>query len=127
MKKMQIDFRKFSIYIALVVIFFLLMGLSARYNELSKLSDQNNIMQTEVVALRITNSHIETQIGYATSEVAVEEYAREKGYMVKPGEVLIVPLSSSELTPTPVLQPTVETNPLPNWKIWYELFFSDQN
>jgi cell division protein FtsB len=127
MKNLQIDFRKFSIYIALVVIFFLLMGLSARYNELSKLSDQNNLMQTEVVALRITNSHIETQIGYATSEVAVEEYAREKGYMVKPGEVLIVPLSSSELTPTPVLQPTVEHKPLPNWKIWYELFFSDQN
>jgi cell division protein FtsB len=127
MKNLQIDFRKFSIYIALVVIFFLLMGLSARYNELSKLSDQNNLMQTEVVALRITNSHIETQIGYATSEVAVEEYAREKGYMVKPGEVLIVPLSSSELTPTPVLQPTIETKPLPNWKIWYQLFFSDQN
>ncbi len=127
MKNLKIDFRKFTIYIALVVIFFLLMGLSARYNELSKLSDQNNLMQTEVVALRITNSHIETQIGYATSEIAVEEYAREKGYMVKPGEVLIVPLSSSELTPTPVLQPTVETKSLPNWKIWYELFFSDQN
>lgn len=127
MKNLQIDFRKFSIYIALVVIFFLLMGLSARYNELSKLSDQNNLMQTEVVALRITNSHIETQIGYATSEVAVEEYAREKGYMVKPGEVLIVPLSSSEVTPTPIIQPTIETESLPNWKIWYELFFSDLN
>jgi len=127
MKNLHIDFRKFSIYIALVVIFFLLMGLSARYNELTKLSDQNKIMQTEVVALRITNSHIETQIGYATSEVAVEEYAREKGYMVKPGEVLIVPLSSTELTPTPVVQPTIETKSLTNWKIWYELFFSDQN
>jgi len=127
MKNLQIDFRKFTIYIALVVIFFMLMGLSARYNELSKLSDQNNLMQTEVVALRITNSHIETQIGYATSEVAVEEYAREKGYMVKPGEVLIVPLSSSEITPTPVIQPTMETKSLPNWQIWYELFFSDQN
>jgi len=127
MKNLHIDFRKFTIYIALVVIFFLLMGLSARYNELSKLSDQNNLMQTEVVALRITNSHIETQIGYATSEVAVEEYAREKGYMVKPGEVLIVPLSPSEITPTPVVQPTLETKSLPNWEIWYELFFSDQN
>lgn len=127
MKNLHFDIRKFSIYIALVVIFFLLMGLSARYNELSKLSDQNNLMQTEVVALRITNSHIETKIGYATSEVAVEEYAREKGYMVKPGEVLIVPLSSSEVTPTPVQQPIIEIKPMPNWKIWYELFFSEQN
>jgi len=47
--------------------------------------------------------------------------------MVKPGEVLIVPLSASEVTPTPILQPIIETKPMPNWKIWYELFFSDQN
>ena len=84
-------------------------------------------MQTEVVALRITNSYIETQIGYATSEIAVEEYAREKGYLVKPGEVLVVPLSSTEITPTPIPQPTIEVKNLPNWKIWFELFFSDQN
>jgi cell division protein FtsB len=127
MKNLQIDFRKFTIYIALVVIFFLLMGLSARYNELTKLSEQNKLMQTEVIALQITNDHIESLISYATSEVAVEEYARDKGYMVKPGEVLIIPLSSSDMTPTPMVQPTVESTNLPNWKIWFELFFSDQN
>jgi len=127
MNKFKIDIKKFSIYIALIVIFFLLMGLSARYNELTKLSEQHNLMQTEVVALRITNSHIETQIAYATSEVAVEEYAREKGYLVKPGEVLIVPLSPSQITPTPVILPTPEVENLPNWKIWFGLFFSDQN
>ena len=127
MKNLQIDFRKFTIYIALVVIFFLLMGLSARFNELTKLSEQNNLMQTEVVALQITNNHIESLIGYATSEVAVEEYARDKGYMVMPGEVLIVPLSSSDVTPTPMAKPTVQATNLPNWKIWFELFFSEQN
>ena len=127
MNKFKIDIKKFSIYIALIVIFFLLMGLSARYNELTKLSEQHNLMQTEVVALRITNSHIETQIAYATSEIAVEEYAREKGYLVKPGEVLIVPLSPSQITPTPVILPTPKVENLPNWKIWFGLFFSDQN
>ena len=125
MKNMRFDLRKLSIYIALIVIFFLLMGLSARFNELTKLTEQNNFMQTEVMALRITNSAIETQIGYATSEVAVEEYAREKGYMVKPGEVLIVPLSQNQLTPTPMVIPTIVNEPIPNWRIWYQLFFSD--
>ena len=38
MKNLQIDFRKFTIYIALVVIFFLLMGLSARYNEFNQIN-----------------------------------------------------------------------------------------
>lgn len=125
MKNLNFDFRKLTIYIALIIIFFLLMGLSARFNELTKLSEQHSVMQTEVVALRLTNSAIETQIGYATSEVAVEEYAREKGYMVKPGEVLIVPLSQNQITPTPMALPTIVNEPIPNWRIWYQLFFSD--
>jgi hypothetical protein len=103
------------------------MGLSARFNELSKLSDQNNFMQTEVAALKITEYFIETQIAYATSEVAVEEYAREQGYMVKPGEVLVVPISENQITPTPYVLPTQESESVPNWKIWYQLFFSDLN
>jgi cell division protein FtsB len=127
MKNSPFDFRKITIYIALIVIFFLLMGLSARFNELTKLTEQSNLMQTEVAALKITEYAIETQIAYATSEIAVEEYARESGYMVKPGEVLIVPLSDNKITPTPIIIPTVESEPIPNWKIWYELFFSDVN
>lgn len=127
MKKTPFDIRKISIYVALIVIFFLLMGLSARFNELSKLSDQNNFMQTEVAALKITEYFIETQIAYATSEVAVEEYAREQGYMVKPGEVLVVPISENQITPTPYVLPTQESESVPNWKIWYQLFFSDLN
>jgi cell division protein FtsB len=127
MKKTPFDIRKISIYLALIVIFFLLMGLSARFNELSKLSDQNNFMQTEVAALKITEYFIETQIAYATSEVAVEEYAREQGYMVKPGEVLVVPISENQITPTPYVLPTQESESVPNWKIWYQLFFSDLN
>lgn len=127
MKNSPFDFRKITIYIALIVIFFLLMGLSARFNELTKLTEQSNLMQTEVAALKITEYAIETQIAYATSEIAVEEYARESGYMVKPGEVLVVPLSDNKITPTPITIPTVESEPIPNWKIWYELFFSDVN
>ena len=127
MKKPSFDFRKITIYIALIVIFFLLMGLSARFNELTKLTEQNNLMQTEVAALKITEYAIETQIAYATSEIAVEEYAREQGYMVKPGEVLVVPLSDNKVTPTPITIPIVESEPIPNWTIWYELFFSDLN
>lgn len=127
MKNPPFDFRKITIYIALIVIFFLLMGLSTRFNELTKLSEQNNLMQTEVAALKITEFAIETQIAYATSEIAVEEYAREQGYMVKPGEVLVVPLSDNKITPTPVVIATMETETIPNWRIWYDLFFSDLN
>ena len=63
-------------------------------------------------------------MSYATSEAEVEEYAREEGYMVKPGEVLVVPISPIKITPSPEFYPTPTTVPVTNFEIWYQLFFS---
>lgn len=127
MKRFNYDTRKLVVFLGLVLLFFLLMGLSARINELNQLSEQNNLMNTEVSILKATNDQLTTAIAYANSDAAVEQYARESGYMVKPGEVLVIPISPIVITPTiPAVVPqTVEQ--IPNWKIWYQLFFADIN
>jgi len=125
MKKNSINFRRYIIYAIFILLFFLLMGLSARVNELNQLTDQYEMMKTEVIALRSTNNNLETRIAYATSVAAVDEYARERGYMVKPGEILVVPISPNIETPIVAETPELKTEEYPNWKIWYQLFFSD--
>ncbi len=85
------------------------MGLSARVNELNQLTDQYEMMKTEVIALRSTNNNLETRIAYATSVAAVDEYARERGYMVKPGEILVVPISPNIETPIVAETPELDT------------------
>ena len=125
MKKRSVNFRRYIVYAIFILLFFLLMGLSARVNELNQLTDQYEMMKTEVNALRSTNDNLETRIAYATSVAAVDEYARERGYMVKPGEVLVVPISPKIETPIVAMTPEIATEDIPNWKIWYQLFFSD--
>jgi cell division protein FtsB len=103
------------------------MGLSARVNELNQLTEQYEMMRTDVLALQATNNDLETRIAFATSIAAVDEYARERGYMVKPGEVLVVPISPNIDTPEPEFIPETTIEPYSNWKIWYQLFFSDSH
>ncbi|MAT43095.1 MAG: hypothetical protein CL609_12200 [Anaerolineaceae bacterium] len=127
MKKINFDSRRLIVYAVLLVLFFLLMGLSTKFSDLNQLNEQNELMNTEVVALRATNYVLETQIAFATSEAAVEAYAREDGYMVRPGEVLIVPISPKHVTPSPEIVPTATIEPLSNLEIWFQLFFSNGN
>ncbi|OJX41251.1 MAG: hypothetical protein BGO78_00435 [Chloroflexi bacterium 44-23] len=127
MKKSIFDTRRFVFYAIMLLLFFLLMNLSARVNELNQLSEQYQLMDTNVAALRSTNSVLETKIAFAGSDAAVDEYARESGYMVKPGEVLVIPISPKNITPEPIVEALSTIEPLPNWKIWYQLFFADVN
>lgn len=127
MKKSLIDYRRLVFYGIMLLLFLLLMGLSARVNELNQLTEQYQMMNTEVAALRSTNTHLETQIGFASSDAAVDEYAREEGLMVKPGEVLVIPISPDNPTPAPEIPLVDKPEVVPNWRIWYQLFFADLN
>ena len=125
MKKIIFDPRRFIVYAVLLVLFFLLMGLSTKFSNLNQLNEQNELMSTEVAVLRATNNILETQIAFTTSEAAVEAYAREDGRMVRPGEVLIVPISPTQITPIPEFIPTATVESLSNLEIWFQLFFSN--
>ncbi len=125
MKNINFDSRRFVVYAVLLVLFFLLMGLSAKFTTLNQINEQNGIMNTEVAALRATNYILETQIAFATSESAVEAYAREDGHMILPGEVLVVPIYPKQNTPSAELAPTATVEVLSNMEIWYQLFFSN--
>lgn len=127
MRKPVFDIRRLVFYGIMLLLFFLLMNLSARVNELNQLSDQYQFMDTNVSELRATNSILETKIAFATSDAAVDEYAREQGYMVKPGEILVIPISPENATPEPIVEPIKTVEPLPNWRIWYQLFFAPAN
>lgn len=127
MRKSVFDIRRLMFYGIMLLLFFLLMNLSARVNELNQLSEQYQFMDTNVAELRATNSVLETKIAFATSDAAVDEYAREQGYMVKPGEILVIPISPENVTPEPIVEQVKIAEPLPNWKIWYQLFFAPAN
>jgi len=107
----------------LVVVVFIMMTLFGRIAELARLTSQRNSISTEIANLEKTHTYLQSQLAYATSIKAVEDYAREEGHMALPGDKIIVPLPPIGETPQPkiITPPTPEKKPV--WQIWWSLFF----
>jgi len=119
--KLPVDAKKIGFIIAAVILFFLVMDLNSRLNELSRLSEQQDKASTVVAVLESTLQVLNTQVAYATSEGAVEDWAYNEGHMVRPGEKLIIPLAPPGATAAPILAPTPTVIPVENWEVWAAL------
>ena len=104
-----------------VLLFFLVMDLNNRLNELSRLSAQQEKAATVIAQLESTLSRLDTQVAFANSEGAVEEWAYEEGHMTRPGENLVIPLMPAGSTPIPEVIITSTPEPVENWQIWLAL------
>jgi len=127
MKKLGLKINKQQIIVLglVVIIVLLMMDLNSRLSELFRLSSERDKIQTQVIELKQTRQILITQVAYATSELAVEEWARVEGHMALPGDNVIIPLPPGDVTPLPVQMPTPTIQPLDNWEVWQILFFGD--
>jgi cell division protein FtsB len=124
-RKKQPSKRKIFIIIFLVIVSFLMIDLNNRLIELFHLRDQHDQLELQVTEMVATKEYLITKQAYATSENAVEEWAREDGHMIQDGDYPIIPLAPAEAET--VLEPFVFSTPtaVRNIDIWYELFFGD--
>lgn len=120
-----LDLKKIALIAGAVILFFLVMDLNSRLNELSRLTEQRNDAATAVAKLEGTLQVLQTQQAYAGSQGAVEEWAYNEGHMVRPGEQLVIPISPPGTTPEPVFVPTPTVQPVENWEIWLALILGD--
>lgn len=119
--RLSLNIKKVGLIVVAAIMFLLVMDLNSRLSELSRLRSQRDQAATVVAELESTLSVLKTQVEYARSEGAVEDWAYSEGKMVRPGEVLIIPLSPPGTTPQPVLIPTPTVVPVQNWEIWMAL------
>ena len=125
MRRQWLGWKYALIVIGLIVLTLLVMDFNNRMAELRRLSDQQKIVAAEVTELVRTQTHLETQIAYATSDAAVLEWAYEEGKWIREGDYPVVPLAVEESTPEPTIAPTATQVPEPNWEIWMSLFVDD--
>ena len=90
--------------------------------ELHRLSSEKELIGEQATQLSQTNVYLRTQIAYATSDRAVEEYARVNEHMDKPGDVPVVPLAPANSTPIPTPTIVVTQKVVSNWDLWMGLF-----
>jgi len=119
--KIPFDIKKIGLVFVAIILFLLVMDLNSRLTELSRMTSQRDQAATVVAQLEGTLGVLKTQVEFARSEGAVEEWAYSEGKMVRPGENLIIPLSPPGTTPQPVLLPTQIVETIQNWEIWMAL------
>jgi len=124
MKKILKD-KRFIVVIALIILVLLFLNFNQRMVLLSKLRGQQKQLTQEYAQLEATRFALQTEIAYAQSDDAVEEWARQEAGMVQEGDVPIVLLPPSDPIPTPTSQLEVVVDEVKEWEIWWELFFGN--
>jgi cell division protein FtsB len=117
--------KRWIFIILIAILFFMVLGLNSRIAEYFRLTNQRDEMQLRIQNLESTRIALETEIAYANSDKAVEEWARTFERMVQPGDQVIIPLPPENFTPETnyLATPTPKTSE--NWQIWWELLFGE--
>ena len=110
---------------AVVLLMLLMMNLNSRLNEYFRLTSERDKVGTQVSDLRATKVALETQAAYATSDEAVEEWARSEAHLALPGDQVIVPVTPANMTTVPKVQETPTPPMVQNWEVWWALFFGE--
>jgi hypothetical protein len=119
---MKFKWRNILILLGLFLAVVLLIDFNRRMEELDSLTAKLNSVRAEGTSVMQTQDALVTQVAFATSDQAVEQWAYQNK-MVRDGEHLVQlePSESATLTPVPV--PVTQAEALPTWRIWWELFF----
>jgi len=110
--------------IILVIGGILIMGdLNRRMSDARRLDQDALALETEVASLETESADLLTQVAEATSDVVVHEWAHEEGGLVKPGEVLVIPVAPSDAMPEVTPTPAPGFEQPSNWEVWWALLF----
>jgi len=123
MKNLNRNSRYFVLIVGVGILVLLVVGFNSRIATLRRLEEEAIKVGAQVTLLDSTRIVLETQLAFATSEAAVEEWAYEEARMVREGDHLIAPISPQESTPEPALVLKTTPQPLENWQVWKALFF----
>ena len=123
MPNLPVNFRRVAAFAGIFILFLLIVEFNTRLEELNRLSEQRDEMRARATQVSQTQFALQTQVAYAKSTAAVEEWARTEGHYVKEGDQSIVPVGQPGSEPIIVATPTVIPTPLQNWEIWWKLFF----
>lgn len=125
MMNLPINIRRVAVMIGILALVFLVLEFNRRLEELNMLNRQNELVQTQATQAVETQLALQTQVAYAGSSAAVEEWARTDGHYIQDGDLPVVPLGQPGSPPIVANTPTpVPTQPA-NWEVWWDLFFGE--
>ena len=122
---LPIHVRRVLVMIGILALVFVVLEFNRRLEELNMLNEQNQLIQTQATQAIQTQFALQTQVSYAGSNAAVEEWARTDGHYIKDGDLPVVPLAQPGAAPVEAITPTPAPIQLANWQVWWNLFFGE--
>jgi hypothetical protein len=119
---MKSKWRNILIILGLILAVVLLIDFNRRMEELDNLTAKLDSVRAEGTSVMETQNALVTQVAYATSDQAVEQWAYRNKW-VREGEHAVQLEPAGSVTATPVPASITQAVPQPNWRIWWELFF----
>jgi cell division protein FtsB len=125
MLNIPINVRRVAIIIGMIMLVFIVLEFNRRLEELTLLNKQNDLVQAQATQAIQTQIALQTQVAYAASTNAVEEWARTDGHYVQDGDLPVVPIGQPGTAPIEMSAPAPLPTPMANWQIWWDLFFGE--
>ncbi len=123
MDRWPINPRRVAVFAGILVLVLMVIDFNARLEELNLLKKHAEVLSTQATQAVQTQVALQTQVAYAGSDQAVEDWARGEGHLVQPGDQPVVPVGPPNTSPIQVVTPTPVPTPVPNWQVWWDLFF----
>jgi hypothetical protein len=123
MPNIQINFRRAAVFLGIFVLILVVIEFNSRLEELNRLNDQRDEVRIVATQAIQTQMALQTQVAYAGSTAAVDEWARTEGHYVLEGDQPVIPVVQPGSEPVIVASPVPLPTPVQNWQVWWSLFF----
>jgi hypothetical protein len=126
MDSWPINPRRVAFFVGALVLILMVMDFNARLEELNRLKKGVKAISVQATQAAQTQVALQTQMAYANSDQAVQDWARSEGHYALPGDQPVIPLGQPGAAPLQPAEPGATATPMSNWQIWWNLFFGDQ-
>jgi hypothetical protein len=123
MPNIPINLRRVAVFLGIFILILLVIEFNTRLEELNRLNDQRNEIRTIATQSIQTQMALQTQVAYAGSTAAVDEWARTEGHYVLEGDQPVIPVGQPGSEPVIINTPVPLPTPMQNWEVWWNLFF----
>lgn len=125
MLNLPINVRRVAVIIGMLMLVFIVLEFNRRLEELTLLNKQNELVHAQATQAIQTQAGLQTQVAYAGSTNAVEEWARTDGHYIQTGDLPVVPIGEPGTAPIEMSAPAPTPTPMQNWQVWWDLFFGE--
>jgi hypothetical protein len=125
MPALPFNARRVAVIVGIIALVFIVLEFNRRLEELNLLDKQHELVLTQATQAVQTQMALQTQVAYAGSDAAVEQWARTDGHYIQEGDLPVVPLGQPGAAPVELSAPAPTPTPMTNVQIWWDLFFGE--